>query len=447
MWSTKPLKMYIWRLSQIVASQLLFEMIKHKLALRTTVLAIATALFTGISLYASKSWARLQTSPKELVDEVWQILEHNYVDGTFNHYDWQSVRQEYLSRDYSSKQQAYKAIHEMVAKLGDPYTEFLDPQEYQELNTDTSGKFTGVGIELTENQKTKALTVVAPIQGTPAKAAGILPNDVIVKINGQATYGMNINEAANHILAPVGTHVVLTIQRGGKELNFKLTTANIDLHPVSYHTQITKFGLIGYIYLSEFTETAPAQMHQAIAALENKKVKGYILDLRSDPGGLLDASLDIANMWLQQGTIVSLVDRSGVKESYIAHGQALTHKPLVVLVDAGSASASEILSAALQDNGRATLVGTRTFGKGLVQSVQELEDGSGLKLTIAKYYTPKNRDINKIGIEPNVVVGLTDAQHKALLGNQTLGTPADAQYALAISELTHLIHPKLHSKT
>ncbi len=415
-------------------------MIKQKLALRKTILlAIATVLFTGVIIHASKSWARLQTSPKELVDEVWQILERNYVDGTFNHHDWQAVRQEYLSRDYSSKQQAYKAINEMVAKLGDRYTEFLAPQEYKELNTDTSGKVTGVGIELTENEKTKDLTVVTPIEGTPAFAAGILPNDVIVKINGQPTHGININEAVKRILSPAGTPVVLTIQRGGKELNFKLTTANIDLHPVSYHTQTTRVGNIGYIRLPEFTETAPAQMHQAIAALENKKVLGYVLDLRSDPGGLLDASLDIANMWLKQGTIVSLVNREGVKELYTAHGQALTNKPLVVLVDTGSASASEILSAALQDNGRATLVGTRTFGKGLVQSLQELEDGSGLKLTIAKYYTPKGININKLGIEPNVVVGLTDAQHKALVSNRTVGTLEDPQYALAITELSQLI--------
>ncbi len=414
-------------------------MIKQKLALITTILAIATVVFTGVSIHASKSWARLQTSPKELVDEVWQILERNYVDGTFNHHDWQAVRQEYLSRDYSSKQQAYKAINEMVAKLGDRYTEFLAPQEYKELNTDTSGKVTGVGIELTENEKTKDLTVVTPIEGTPAFAAGILPNDVIVKINGQPTHGMNINEAVKRILSPAGNPVVLTIQRGGKELSFKLTTANIDLHPVLYHTQATRIGNIGYISLPEFTETAPAQMRQAIAALENKKVLGYILDLRSDPGGLLDASLDIANMWLKQGTIVSLVNREGVKELYTAHGQALTNKPLVVLVDSGSASASEILSAALQDNGRATLVGTRTFGKGLVQSLQELEDGSGLKLTIAKYYTPRGININKLGIEPNVVVGLTDAQHKALVSNRTVGTPEDPQYALAITELSQLI--------
>lgn len=417
-------------------------MIKQKIAVRTTALAAAATIITGFSIHDSKSWAQLQSSPKELVDEVWQILDRNYVDGTFNHHDWRVVRQEYLSRDYSSKQQAYKAIKEMVAKLGDRYTDFLEPQEYQELNTDTSGKLTGVGIELTENKKTKALTVVAPVEGTPAFAAGILPKDVIVKINGQAIRGLNIKEAVKRILGPAGTQVVLTIQRGSKELAFKLTRANINLHPVSYHTQATPIGNIGYIGLPEFTQTAPAQMHQAIKALDNQKVKGYILDLRSDPGGLLDASLEIANMWLQQGTIVSLVNREKVKERYEAHRQALTNKPLVVLVDAGSASASEILAGALQDNGRATLVGTRTFGKGLVQSVQQLEDGSGIKVTVAKYYTPHGRDINHVGIEPNVVAGLTDAQHKELLRNHAMGTLADPQYVNALTNLTHLIQTK-----
>lgn len=178
---------------------------------------------------------------------------------------------------------------------------------------------------------------------------------------------------------------------------------------------MTAIGDIGYIRLPEFTDTAAAQMRQAIAALETQQVKGYILDLRADPGGRLDASLAIAKMWLKQGTIVSLVKRAGIQDRFTTHGPALTNKPLVVLVDGGSASASEILAAALQDNGRATLVGTRTFGKGLVQSVQELKDGSGLKVTIAKYYTPKGLDINHVGVIPGVVVGLTDAQQKAML--------------------------------
>ncbi|MEH2239231.1 S41 family peptidase [Nostoc sp.] len=413
-------------------------MFKQKLILKIE-LAIIAAILLGSSLYASKALGKPQPSPQKLVDDVWQILDKNYVDVSFNHQDWKAIRQQYVSRSYSSKKQAYGAIQEMVAKLGDRYTEFFDPQEFQGLNNDLSGNLSGVGLELAENEKTKALTVIAPIEGTPAFKAGILPDDVIVQINGQITKGMKIEDAVKQILGPVGTKVVLTIQRGSQSQTFKLTRANIAIHPVTYNTQTTAAGKIGYIRLPEFTETAPVEMRRAIEALEKQQVQGYVLDLRSDPGGLLDASLQIASMWLKEGAIVSLVNRDKVKDSYNASGHPLTNKPLVILVDKGSASASEILSGALQDDNRATLVGTRTFGKGLVQSVEPLEDGSALKLTIAKYYTPKGRDINHIGIAPDINVELTEAQQKALVQNRTLGTLADPQYASAVADLSKLI--------
>ncbi|MEH2135190.1 S41 family peptidase [Nostoc sp.] len=413
-------------------------MFKQKLIVRIELVVIA-AILTGSSFYASKALGKTQPSPQKLVDEVWQILDKNYVDVSFNHQDWKAIRQQYLSRSYSSNKQAYGAIQEMVAKLGDRYTEFYNPQEFKALNSDLSGNLTGVGLELGENEKTKALTVIAPIQGTPAFKAGILPGDLIVQINGEITQGMKIEDAVKRIVGPVGTKVVLTIQRASQSQTFTLTRANIAIYPVTYNTQTTPSGKIGYIRLPQFTETSPAEMHRAIEALEKQQVQGYVLDLRSDPGGLLDASLQIASMWLKQGAIVSLVNRDRVKDNYNASGHPLTNKPLVILVDKGSASASEILSGALQDDNRATLVGTRTFGKGLVQSVEPLEDGSGLKLTIAKYYTPKGRDINHVGIAPDVTVALTEAQQKALVENQTLGTLADPQYAKAVDNLSQLI--------
>ncbi|MDF5710856.1 MAG: S41 family peptidase [Nostoc sp. S4] len=413
-------------------------MFKQKLLVRIE-LAVIAAILAGTSLYASKALGKPQSSPQKLVDEVWQILDKNYVDVSFNHQDWKAIRQQYLSRSYTSKEQAYGAIQEMVAKLGDRYTEFFDPQEFKALNNDLSGNLSGVGLELAQNEKTKALTVVAPIEGTPAFKAGILPDDIIVQINGQITQGMKIEDAVKRILGPAGTKVVLTIQRGNQSQIFKLTRANIAIHPVTYNTQTTTAGKIGYIRLPEFTQTAPQEMYRAIQALEKQQVQGYVLDLRSDPGGLLNASLQIASMWLDRGAIVSLVNRNQVKDSYNASGHPLTNKPLVILVDKGSASASEILAGALQDDNRATLVGTRTFGKGLVQSVEPLEDGSALKLTIAKYYTPKGRDINHVGIAPDINVELTEAQQKALIQNRTLATLADPQYASAVTNLNKLI--------
>ncbi|MBW4469548.1 MAG: PDZ domain-containing protein [Stenomitos rutilans HA7619-LM2] len=421
-------------------------MTTQKFFARTAVLAATTVLVTGAASI-SKSWAEPQPSPKQLVDEVWHILDQNYVDGSFNQQDWKAVRQDYLGRNYSSREQAYKAIQQMVSKLGDRYTEFFEPQAYNALNTEISGNLSGVGLELAADEKTKALTVVAPIEQSPAAAAGILPADVVTKINGRSTQGMNINDAVKQIKGEAGTQVVLTILRGHQNLTFKLTRANITLNPVSYRTQTTDFGKIGYIRLPEFTQTAPTEMSRAIVALEKQNVQGYVLDLRSDPGGLLDASLKIASMWMEQTPIVSLVNRQAVKERYETEGRSLTQKPLVVLVDGGSASASEILAGALQDDGRAVLVGTRTFGKGLVQAVQPLGDGSAIKLTIAKYYTPKGRDINHVGITPDVVVGLTDAQKKALVQKRQVATTADPQYATALVSLGQLIQTKAAAPT
>lgn len=238
-------------------------------------------------------------------------------------------------------------------------------------------------------------------------------------------------------------HVTLTIQRGSQQKDYQLTRARIELHPVRYSYQKTPTGGVGYIRLNQFSANAAPEMRNAIQDLEKQQVTGYVLDLRSNPGGLLYASIDIAQMWLEEGTIVSTVNRQGESDRQTANSRPLTNKPLVVLVDGGSASASEILSGALQDNKRAALVGTQTFGKGLVQSVRGLGDGSGLAVTIAKYLTPSGRDINKAGIAPDVVLELSDAQRKELQQDRTkIGTGADPQYAKAMEILKQEIATK-----
>lgn len=391
---------------------------------------------TGAGMHLSKGQAFFQESPKELIDEVWQLINRTYVDATFNQVDWQAVRREYLERNYTNREEAYAAIREMLERLGDPYTRFMNPAEFRDMQVDTSGELTGVGIQLSQDEETKELVVVAPIEDTPASQAGILARDVITKINDQTTDGMDVNQAVSLIRGPVGTEVTLTIRRGDQELEFKLQRARIELHPVRYSLQDSPLGKIGYIRLNQFSANASEEMREAIQDLERQQVTGYVLDLRSNPGGLLYASIDIARMWLNEGVIVSTVDRQGIAEQERANGSALTDKPLVVLVDGGSASASEILSGALQDNNRAVLVGTQTFGKGLVQSVRGLGDGSGLAVTVAKYLTPSGRDINKQGIEPNVLVELTDEQRETLSQNRDqIGTLDDPQYARALEAL------------
>ncbi|MEO1429186.1 MAG: carboxyl-terminal processing protease CtpC [Cyanobacteria bacterium J06633_8] len=416
---------------------------KSGLVLGATAVTLSTIAVAGLGIH-SQGQALFKESPKEIVDEVWQIIYRQYVDGTFNQVDWQAVRKEYLNKKYTDKQQAYKSIREMLKKLDDPYTRFMDPKEFKNMQVDTSGELTGVGITIGLDEDTKKLTVIAPLEDTPAFKAGILAKDVITKIDGKSTKGMDTSEAVTLIRGEPGSKVRLTINRNGKERDYLITRAKIEIHPVDYSVKQTPAGKTGYIRLKTFSANASKEMREAIRDLEKKNVDGYVLDLRNNPGGLLFSSIEIARMWLKDGTIVSTIDRKGVVEKEAANGRSLTQKPLVVLVDKGSASASEILSGALQDNKRAVLVGSKTFGKGLVQSVRPLYDGSGVAVTIAKYHTPSGKDINKAGIKPDIKVELSDEQRQKLWLKQRdrLATLRDPQYAKAIEQLKKEIAAK-----
>jgi carboxyl-terminal processing protease len=411
---------------------------KRNLVLGITALVGAGVLTTGAGLHLSKSWAIFKPSPKETLDEVWQIIDHDYVDGTFNGKDWRAIRRQYLSKNYPTTKESYKAIRSMLDQLGDPYTRFMDPEQFKSMQIDTSGELTGVGIQIAQDEKTKAITVISPIDGSPAAKAGILSKDIILKVGELSTKGMDINQVVGLIRGPIDTSVALTIGRGKQTLTFKVKRERIELHSVRHSYQKTPTGGVGYIRLSQFSGNAPQEMKAAIQDLTSKNVAGFILDLRGDPGGLLYSGAEVARMWMNNVSIVSTVDRRGETERLTAGRGSLTDKPLVVLVDGGSASASEILSGALQDNKRAVLVGEKTFGKGLVQSVHPLGDGSGMAVTIAKYYTPNNRDINKKGIEPDYPVKLTDAQRKAMT-RERIGTAKDPQYAKALEILNQKI--------
>jgi len=422
---------------------------KTKLAVGAVAAMAAAVTLAGGGLQWSRGEAFFQDNPQELIDEVWQIIDNDYVDGTFNQVDWRETRTAYLEREYSDKPAAYDAIREMLEKLGDPYTRFMDPSEYGNMKIDTSGELTGVGIQLSQDEETKELVVVSPIEDTPAFEAGVLSRDVIIKVDGTTTEGMTTDDAVKLIRGPVGSSVILTIRRDSQssqteeeqpktseEIDFTIRRDRIEIHPVKYSDRSDQGLDVGYIRLNQFNANAADEMRDAIKDLEGKGIDGYVLDLRSNPGGLLYSSIEIARMWIDEGTIVSTVDRRGTAELEKANGRSLTELPLVVMVDGGSASASEILSGALQDNERAKLVGTQTFGKGLVQSVRPLGDGSGLAVTIAKYLTPNGTDINKEGIAPDVVHELSDEEREVLGKNRELiGTVEDPQYAKALEVL------------
>ena len=381
--------------------------------------------------------SRISDSPKEVIDQTWQIVFRDYLDisGKYKPEQWRSLRRDVLAKSYGSTKEAYEAIRGMLGSLDDPYTRFLDPREFKEMQIDTSGELSGVGIQLSLDKETKNLVVVSPIEGSPASRAGVQPKDVIVAIDGKPTKGMSTEDAVKLIRGQAGTSVTLTLKRKAQALEVPLTRERIELHAVDHQINTSADGVkVGYIRLKQFNATATKDMRQAVNDLEEKGAQGYVLDLRSNPGGLLMASVEIARQWLNEGTIVSTKTRDGIQDVKRANGRALTSKPMVVLVNEGSASASEILSGALQDNNRAVLVGQKTFGKGLVQSVRGLSDGSGMTVTIAKYLTPSGRDIHKYGIAPDVMAKMTELEAQRLK-LEDLGTKKDSQYRVAETTL------------
>ena len=381
--------------------------------------------------------ANLENSPKVVLDEAWQIVNREYVDGSFNQTDWQATRQTLLEKNYTSREQAYEALRQALDGLDDPYTRFLDPEQFKTLTNQTSGEMSGVGMQLKEDELTKVITVVNVVENSPAMKAGLLPGDQILEIDGKPTSSLTVSAAAKLIRGDVGTDVVLQIMRSGEtEFDVTLTRARIELQAVRYALKREGKKRIGYIHLQEFSAHAGEQMQKAIENLDNQNADGYVLDLRGNPGGLLRISIDIARMLMDKGAIVSTVDRNGDKQELRANRSALTDKPIVVLVDGDSASASEILAGALKDNGRAVIMGDQTFGKALVQSVHSLSDGSGLAVTIAHYYTPKGTDISKKGVTPDISINLTDSQKRRLYRQPgAIATISDPYYSRAVNLL------------
>ncbi len=396
------------------------------------------ALFVSITVLGAIQPAHsLEDSPKVLVDQAWQIVNHKYVDRNFNQLDWQAVRKAYLERRYSSPQQAYAAVQEMLQPLEDPYTRFLPPENIKSLVDKVSGEFIGVGLTVGVNSLNDEWIVVKTLAGSPAAEEGIQARDVVVSINGTRTPDINPRKASQYIIGPVGSKVILSVRRGSQTINYQLIREQLDLNPLTFNVQETKAGKVGYIRMPVFTTKSAKAMRKAIESLEAQQVAGYILDLRGNVGGVFEASLEIAKMWLKPNRLISLVDQRGKMERHETTQKALTSKPLQVLVDGKSASASEVLAAALQDNQRATLVGTQTFGKGVIQSLEALEDGSGIVITVAKYLTPKGKDIHEVGITPDLVVPAeTTSSRSTTIQQQSLAK--DQQLQRALNELEQM---------
>ncbi|MBC7881598.1 MAG: PDZ domain-containing protein [Anaerolineae bacterium] len=398
-------------------------------------LALVGLLIVGGAPVLARLAGQLNNAPKSLVDEVWQTVDREYVDGSFNKQDWQAVRRQLLARNYESDEDAYKAIRKALALLNDPYTRFLAPKEFAELKEETKGELVGVGIALGLSKKEKLPLVVKTFKGSPAEGAGVQSLDLITAVDDQTTTGVALETISRRIRGKSGTPVKLTLRRSAKKMvSLTITRRSITIPVVE--SSLRTFGKhkFGYLQLQEFSEQAAPQMQLAIDTLSAQGAKGWILDMRGNPGGLVEAAVEIANLFLEDGTIVSVVDRQGLRETLRADGRPHTKLPVIILVDGGTASAGEILAGALQDNRRATLVGATTFGKGIIQQVNTLSNGAGVNVTIAHYLTPSGKDIHKKGIVPDVKALIPPALLKTLKANQ-VATAADPQYARGLEVL------------
>ncbi len=383
---------------------------------------------------------KLEDNPKALIDEAWQVVNREYVDGTFNKTNWVQVRKDLLSRNYTSKDEAYNAIKLALRKLNDPYTRFMSPSQYQSLTSQTNGEMVGIGLRLEEIVSTtgaaKKIVVTDTADNSPAAKAGIKAGDILLSVNGKSLAKIPASEAIKLIRSGgVGKSVKLKLSRPGQgTFDISLAIAPIEVASVSYRVKQENKVKVGYIRLTEFSANSTKQMENAVKALNREKVNAFVVDMRGNPGGLLSNSIEISRLFLNSGVIVKTIDRKGSDEQFRANQTALTNLPVAVLVDGNSASASEIFAGALKDNARATIVGSSTFGKALVQSVHGLHDGSGLAVTVAHYYTPNGTDIGSKGITPNLKVNLSAIEQQKVTDDPELtATNKDSAYQAAIN--------------
>lgn len=333
---------------------------------------------------------------------------------------WDVVEDKYVNTP-DDKERVYGAISGMIAGLGDPFSTYMKPAESERFSEEISGNFEGIGAELV--QKDGFITVVAPLESSPAQKAGVMAGDIIVKVDNEPT-PTTLEEAVKKIRGKKGTRVTLTIVRNGEQREFTITRDKVEIKSASY---TLKDNGVAVIKINQFNANTVSFVDDALAKATQDKVKGLVLDMRNNPGGLLSSSVEIASRFMEPGVVV--IERDKTKQETPLTTVAVTNRtslPLVVLVNKGSASASEIVAGALQDGGRAKVMGETTFGKGSVQSIEPLKDGSSVRITVAEWLTPKKREINKVGIKPDTEVLLTDEDIK---------TGKDPQLEAAIQSL------------
>lgn len=370
----------------------------------------AVTLFAANSFYLSnhnpmlvqnqKSIDTTRVSPQRLFDNSWQTIKNEYYDHNFNHQHWARWKSHYQGK-IKTEADAKVAIETMLASLDDPYSRFLSKEEFSEQSTSIASKISGIGVNIINDAG--KIRIISVIEDTPAQFADIKPEDIILSIDDKKVSGLSLAEVSNLVKGPVNTFVSIDILRNNEKLNKKVIRKEIKIKTVK--SSVDKN--IGYIQISSFISTSTP--NEFLEALENtNNSEGLIVDLRGNTGGLLTNAIFIANLFIENGKLVSIVGRNGYKYDVMAQDTNVhIQKPMILLVNGSSASASEILSGAMKDYHKAKIIGTQTFGKGMVQKIIAMPNETGLNLTIAKYLTPKGKDINKKGISPDIEVKFT----------------------------------------
>ncbi len=342
---------------------------------------------------------------QQLVLEAWSLVNQSYVDPQFEGIPWRRLRQEALERPIPSRERAYEAIETMLVPLGDPFTRFLRPEQFKALTDSTAGSISGVGLQLGINEGETVVRVLSSLEGSPAAAAGIQPGSVVLAVEGNSVEDLGLEGVSAALRGPSGTIVDLDLEApdGGRQ-SLSLKRRTVDLRPVRSRRLREDGHTYGLLQVRQFTTKAPELVGTALTELQNKCIEGLILDLRNNPGGLVNSGLTVGDALLDAQPLVSIRDRNGILDTITTNAGTLYDGPMVVLVNSGTASASEILAGALQDNRRAEVMGRPTFGKGLIQTLIPLNDGSGLAVTVARYVTPGGQDIQSTGITPNQVL-------------------------------------------
>ena len=366
--------------------------------------ALALVLLLG---QPAAGWAL--SDAQQLVVESWRLVNESYVDPErFEAVNWRRLRQKALEKSIKSSEDAYGAIEAMLAPLGDPYTRLLRPADFASLKANTEGTVSGVGLQLGLRPQASgqgdeaAIVVIAPLEDSPADQAGIASGSDLLRVDGVLTSDLGLEGTAARLRGPAGSRVLVRLRQGnGKEQEVELERREVAIKPVRERLLERDGHRLGYVRIGQFSEPVPSQLREALGGFVRSGVEGVILDLRNNSGGLVAAGLISADDLLEGQPIVATLGRDGLESPQQASPGSLYGGPMVTLVNGGTASASEILAGALQDDGRSPLLGSRTFGKGLIQTLIGLGDGSGLAVTVARYATPSGRDIQNQGIEPD----------------------------------------------